>query len=81
MIVSCPARFDSGVASDFASSLFVYSERSDFSIDFSTIGFVEPFSSLVLAHGLKQFIHVRTKNKLGNAINYPVRCPFLIDMI
>lgn len=64
VVVVCPSNFSSGAASSFASTLFHYHEFKRVVIDFGAIGFVEPFSSLVLAHGLKQFINFRKHNKL-----------------
>lgn len=64
MIIACPVKFGAGVASDFATTLLsIYSKPAyeEFSIDFSSIGFIDPFSCLVLAHGLKQFLNLRQK--------------------
>lgn len=68
VIITCPSNFTSAIASDFASSLFHYHDEQNVSIDFRSIGFVEPFSSLVLAHGLKQFINIRQHKKLPTEI-------------
>lgn len=64
MIITCPSHFNSSIASKFSSSLFYYTNEPTISIDFRSIGFVEPFSSLALAHGLKQFINLRQHKKL-----------------
>ncbi len=64
MQLTCPAKFDNGTASDFASRLLILSAYPEISIDFNPLGFVDPFSSLVLAHGLKQFIYTRHRNGL-----------------
>ena len=68
VIITCPSNFTSSIASDFASSLFHYHGEPNVSIDFRSLGFVEPFSSLVLAQGLKQFINLRQHKKLPTEI-------------
>jgi len=66
MIINCPSRFDQGSAAQFVrTGLVPYLNYPDVTINFSNIGFIDPFSTLVLSYGLRGFLAHRKRKRLG----------------
>lgn len=65
--ISCPNNFFAGTASDFINRLFAYIDQHNICINFATIGFIDPFSSLLVAHGIKQFSNIRLSKGLNTS--------------
>lgn len=64
MEIYCPTKFYPGVAISFIKTLWHHANEPTIFINFSNIGFINPYSALALAHGLKTIIQFRNKRKL-----------------
>jgi len=65
MIINCPTTFQQGSATAFIRNVFLHYEIPDLTISFSQIGFIDPYSSLIVAHGMKVFSYMRNKKGLN----------------
>lgn len=64
MIINCPTNFQQGNATNFVRNIFLHHEIQNLTISFSHMGFIDPYSSLIVAHGMKTFLYMRNKKGL-----------------